>query len=126
VTPPPHTFKEREDINTRAFIDWAKAEFKGVRDAIVDLDKAVSNLEVENKHTITWPKLFVLSAGVIGLCLGVTWRGVDRAEAARDKALDAKAAMFEAHSKTQIELIEARNALMRHAEQDAKTKAAKK
>lgn len=133
MTPPYE--QTREDINTRKLIERVQEEVRLINatfkpllttverlvEKVGGLGDKISSLDAHREHTLTWGKVIGAGIVVLSLCLGIVWRGVDRAEAARDKVLDAKSAMAEAYGKAQAELVEARKALTEHAIKDAAT-----
>jgi len=102
----PEPLEQREDKAHRALIIRVQEEIRVINATLNEFKQTIrelvigfhalrednAGLNVRSEHSLTWGKVIASGLVVLTLVLTIVWRGVDRAEAARDKMLDAKAA----------------------------------
>ncbi len=110
-------------------MDWAKGQFKELLDMMASvkkdintLDRDIVELKAQRAFAVTWPQLIASAASVVGLCLLITWKGVDRAEAASARAIsDSRTETSRQLIEMQAKVDNAQKLLLQAAQRDAKT-----
>jgi hypothetical protein len=130
---PPQPEGERKDINTRAFIDWAKGEFRAqaatlrdVVDTLKTLTKEVGLIDVRTErllehreHVVTTGKLMSILGVSAAVVVGAAWgvMQVKQNEIAQDNR-ELRTELMETVAKAELKLDEAQKELWRHRRED--------
>jgi hypothetical protein len=125
MTPP--AVDQRDPENARTLLrqmTQVVATVKDLADKVSELAEKVGHIAGAQSAAMTVGQMAASAFSVIVICTGIMWRGVDKAEAASDRAVkESRAEADRRISKAETELQDARRQLLDHAIKDAEAKA---